>query len=111
MSKTSVDLDRRCDSLDAMMAGGFDVTADTGQSTETQHGDEMDAGAVVLRKLYEINAEKPLAVNVLLDAAVGRLSEDKTAAHLKTNYRKIRRLRSWLRKEHPDMAACMPSGD
>jgi hypothetical protein len=111
MPGQSIDLHNRCTEITELMQQGWDATSDTGQTVETENGAEPDAGAVVLRKLYEINAEKPLAVNVLLDAAVGRLNCVRSAQHLRVSLPTVWRTRSWLQKNHADLAACLSFAD
>ena len=60
-----------------------------------------------MRLLQEINRENPLALNVLLDSAVDRMTRIQTAKHLRVKKLAVTIRRRWLRKHHPALAACL----
>jgi hypothetical protein len=113
VSKTSVDLDRRCDSLDAMMAGGFDVTADTGDSVETEvHQpdplpDMSQCRGVCWRTMHEIATRNHRAALVLLASAMGGMSNREMGRALHLDAANLQRQKSWLKSHYPLLAAML----
>ena len=61
----------------------------------------------IMRAIYEVSAQKPVACLVLLDSAIGRLSERQSAKRLRVSFRYVRKMRRWLRDNHPALADCM----
>ena len=95
-------------SLDELKGHGWEPSVPPAQYDEPEPDAKVSC-VEAMRMLQEINRAKPLALNVLLDSAIDRMTEPETAKHLRKTERCVRKMRAWLRSKHPALARCLNS--
>jgi hypothetical protein len=105
MPRTSVD---PVASLDEMKGHGWEPSEQATQYEDPEP--ELKVSCVdTMRLLQEINRANPLALNVLMDSAIDRMTRRQTAKHLHVSVRCVEARRAWLNKYHPELALCLNS--
>ena len=106
MPRTSVD---PVASLDEMKGHGWEPSEQATVYDDAPDPERQVSCVDTMRLLQEINRANPLALNVLLDSAIDRMTNLKMAVHLQKKRRCISYHRAWLKKHHPSLAACLNS--
>jgi hypothetical protein len=104
MPRTSVD---PVASLEELKGHGWEPSQQATVYDDTPEPDRQVSCVETMRLLQEINRANPLALNVLLDSAIDRMTRKETAKHLRVTERCIEYRRVWLHKHHPALAACL----
>jgi hypothetical protein len=106
MPRTSVNLGTSA-SLDEMKGHGWEPSEQATVYDDAPEPERQVSCVDTMRLLQEINRANPLALNVLMDSAIDRMTRRQTATHLRVTERTIESRRAWLRQHHPALAACL----
>ena len=108
MPRTSVDLGSSA-SLDEMRGHGWEPSEQATVYDDAPEPERQVSCVDTMRLLQEINRANPLALNVLMDSAIDRMTRRQTAKHLHVSVRCVEARRAWLNKYHPALALCLNS--